>query len=101
MACRVTLAYMILHELEDVIRSRQSADPAPSYTAKLLAEPEFNQRKIMEEAFEVCLELGRPEIHAGHLAGEAADLLYHLITALVGADVALADVFAVLESRRS
>ncbi len=92
---------MILDELEGVIASRQSADPSSSYTAKLLANSEFNQRKIMEEAFEVCLELGRPEINAADLAGEAADVLYHLITALVGAGVSLADVYAVLEGRRT
>lgn len=50
---------MILHELEHVLQSRRTADPADSYTAKLLADPVLNQRKIMEEAFEVCLELNR------------------------------------------
>ncbi len=92
---------MILEELENVVRSRQLADPTSSYSAKLLADPELNQRKIMEEAFEVCLELGRPEINKDDLAGEAADVLYHLVTGLVGAGVSLHDVFSVLESRRS
>ena len=92
---------MILEELESVVRSRQSADPTSSYSAKLLADPELNQRKIMEEAFEVCLELNRTEINKSDLAGEAADVLYHLITGLVGAGVSLQEVFAVLEGRRS
>lgn len=92
---------MILEELERVVRSRQSADPTSSYSATLLADPELNQRKIMEEAFEVCLELGRSEINKEDLAGEAADLLYHLITGLVGAGVSLQEVFSVLEGRRS
>ncbi len=92
---------MILEELERVVRSRQSADPTSSYSAKLLADPELNQRKIMEEAFEVCLELGRSEINKGDLAGEAADVLYHLVTGLVGAGVSLQEVFSVLEGRRS
>ncbi len=91
---------MILSELEGVLRSRAGADPNESYTARLLADPELNQRKIMEEAFEVCLELGRPERSAELVANEAADLIYHLLAGLVGAGVPLDDVFAVLEGRR-
>lgn len=92
---------MILEELEAVLRDRRTADPAESYTASLLADPELIQRKIMEEAFEVCLELGRGDPDPALTAQEAADLVYHLLVGLVGADVALADVLAVLESRRS
>jgi phosphoribosyl-ATP pyrophosphohydrolase len=90
-----------LDELEEVLRSRRSARPEESYTATLLADPELAQRKIMEEAFEVCLELGRPTTVAASTAQEAADLLYHLLVGLVSVDVPLADVLAVLETRRS
>lgn len=92
---------MILEELEAVLQSRRSADPATSYTAQLLADPELAQRKIMEEAFEVCLELGRAETARELVAEEAADVLYHLLVGLVGVDVPLSEVFAVLEGRRS
>ena len=92
---------MILDELEEVLRSRRTADPDESYTAQLLADPELAQRKIMEEAFEVCLELGRQDNDASLTAQEAADLVYHLMVALVAVDVPLADVWAVLEERRS
>lgn len=92
---------MILEELEGVLRSRRTADPAQSYTAQLLADPELAQRKIMEEAFEVCLELGRTETAPDLIAEEAADLMYHVLVGLVGVDVSLSDVFAVLEGRRS
>jgi len=92
---------MILEELEGVLQTRRSADPATSYTAQLLADSELTQRKIMEEAFEVCLELGRAETDQGLVAEEAADVLYHLLVGLVSVDVALGDVFAVLEGRRS
>jgi phosphoribosyl-ATP pyrophosphohydrolase len=90
-----------LEELELVVRSRRTASPAESYTATLLADPERAQRKIMEEAFEVCLELGRPETDPARVAEEAADVLYHLVVGLVGVDVALEDVLAVLEGRRA
>lgn len=92
---------MILNDLEEVLRSRRSADPAESYTASLLSDPFLTRRKIMEEAFEVCHELGKAQVDAGLVAEEAADLMYHLLVGLVGADVPLADVFAVLEGRRS
>ena len=62
---------MILDDLEAVLAERQSADPAQSYTARLLADPELVRRKIMEEAFEVCLELGRHD--HGRVAEEAAE----------------------------
>lgn len=92
---------MILEELEGTLRSRRSVDPSNSYTARLLADPELAQRKIMEEAFEVCLELGRAKTDRQLVAEEAADVIYHLLVGLVGVDVSLSDVFAVLEGRRS
>lgn len=91
---------MILDDLEAVLRQRRTADPDESYTARLLGEPETIQRKIMEEAFEVCLELGRSDLAADLVAEEAADVLYHLLVGLVSVDVPLADVLAVLEERR-
>jgi phosphoribosyl-ATP pyrophosphohydrolase len=91
---------MILTELEGVLQARADADPAESYTARLLVDREFNQRKIMEEAFEVCLELGRDPIGSDRVANEAADLIYHLMVGLVAAGVPLDAVFAVLEERR-
>lgn len=91
----------MLEDLEVVLQSRQTADPAESYTARLLGDSELSQRKIMEEAFELCLELGRPETARDLVAEEAADVLYHVLVGLVGVGVPLSDVFAVLEGRRS
>jgi phosphoribosyl-ATP pyrophosphohydrolase len=88
-----------LSDLEAVLRSRRDAPPAGSYTAELLADPELIQRKIMEEAFEVCLELGRTDVSSERVAEESADLVYHLMVGLVRADVAWDDVLAVLEER--
>ena len=91
---------MILDELEAVIRDRRGSDPGESYTARLLADTTLNQRKIMEEAFEVCLELQRSETDAALAANEAADLIYHLMVGLAAVDVPMSDVWAVLEGRR-
>ena len=89
-----------LEELEGIVDSRRSSSPEQSYTATLLADGELVQRKIMEEAFEVCLELARPEPDADRVASEAADVLYHLLVGLASVDVKVADVLAALESRR-
>jgi phosphoribosyl-ATP pyrophosphohydrolase len=89
-----------LEELEAVLVSRRDDPPAGSYSATLFADREKAQRKIMEEAFELCLELGRPSVDAERAAEEAADLLFHALVGLVGAGVPLAEVLAVLERRR-
>jgi phosphoribosyl-ATP pyrophosphohydrolase len=90
----------MIEELESVLVSRRD-DPPPdgsSYSASLLADPERAQRKIMEEAFEVCLELGRPG--DGRVASEAADLVFHLLVGLVGAGVPWSAVLDELAARR-
>ncbi len=89
-----------LSELESVVMSRRGADVTTSYSARLLAEPELVQRKVMEEAFEFCLEVGRTP-RSERTAEEAADLLYHMVVALVSSGTSVADVMAELESRRS
>ena len=89
-----------LHELEQTLLARQAARPAGSYSAELFADPERIQRKIMEEAFEVCLELNRATVNRDRVAEEAADLVYHLLVGLVSAGVRVADVLSVLEQRR-
>lgn len=91
----------ILTELENVLRQRRDAAPAESYSARLLADPEAAQRKIMEEAFELCLELGRgPAVDRGRAASEAADVVFHVLTGLVGAEVPWEAVLEELAARR-
>ena len=90
----------ILDELETVLRSRITEPVANSYSATLLADPQLAARKIMEEAFEVCWELGREVPEPARCASEAADLVFHLIAGLVGAGVPLSDVWTELTARR-
>lgn len=91
---------VILTELEAVLRDRARNPTSGSYSATLLADPQLVSRKIVEEAFEVTWELGRPEVDAGRVASEAADVIFHLLAGLVGAGVDLDDVWAELEARR-
>ncbi|MGK9232991.1 phosphoribosyl-ATP diphosphatase [Inquilinus limosus] len=90
----------ILDRLSAVIRSRRGADPASSYTAKLLARgrPKIAQ-KLGEEAVETVIEAMRGDADANAIAAESADLLYHLLVLWADAGVAPEAVWAVLESR--
>jgi phosphoribosyl-ATP pyrophosphohydrolase len=91
----------VLSELEAVLRARRDG-PAPegSYSVTLVHDPERAQRKVMEEAFELCLELGRPTPDPTRTAEEAADLVFHVLAALVGAHVPLDAVLTELSRRR-
>ena len=91
---------MELADLEAVLRDRLATAPAESYSASLFRDPERAQRKIMEEAFELCLELGRARTDARRTAEEAADLVFHVLVGLVGAGVPFDDVLGVLAERR-
>lgn len=51
---------MIPNELETVLRQRKAELPGQSYSASLFRDPELITRKLTEETYEVCLELGRP-----------------------------------------
>lgn len=94
----------VLSEVEAVLRDRLEQAPAGSYSATLLGDPELASRKIMEEAFELCLELGRGSAGGApdrqRVAEEAADVLFHVLAGLVGAGVGLQEVLAELEARR-
>ena len=87
-----------LTRLETTILARREADPATSYVAKLRAKglPKMAQ-KLGEEAVETIIAaLGGDN---RELTGEAADLLFHLITVLAERGVTLADVYAELDRR--
>ena len=88
-------AASILEWLEAVIRDRARSLPAGSYTAELFHAGDARiRRKVGEEAIEVITAATATEI-----AGETADLLYHLLVLLVAADVPLRQVLEVLAAR--
>lgn len=89
-----------LQALEAVIIDRANADPEASYTAKLWADRVLIRRKIMEEAFEVTVELEADRPDPQRVSEEAADLLYHLMVGLAAAGVPISAVLDELEARR-
>ena len=87
-----------LERLWRVIESRRGADPATSYTAKLLARGNAKiAQKLGEEAIEAVIEGVRGDGPA--LVGESADLLYHLLVLWAAIGVAPADIAAELARR--
>ena len=86
-------------DLEATVRERAAADPAESWTARLVASgvPRI-ARKTGEEAVETVIAALAEDDAA--LVGEAADLLYHLTVLLHARGVRVADVMAVLEARQ-
>lgn len=89
-----------LRELEGVLRDRLAEHPDSSYSVSLMSDGELAQRKLMEEAFELCLELGRERRDDRRVVEEATDLLFHVVAALVGAGLGVDEVLSELERRR-
>jgi phosphoribosyl-ATP pyrophosphohydrolase/phosphoribosyl-AMP cyclohydrolase len=87
-----------LATLERTVAERRGADPADSYTARLLADPKLIGAKVEEEAEEVARAAGGESDE--RVAQEAADVLYHLTVLLASRGLSLADAFEVLNERR-
>ncbi len=87
-----------LTRLAATIATRKGADPASSWTAKLLSKgPDKCAEKFGEEAVEAIIAAVKDDKE--NLKYEAADVLYHLLVMLASRDVDLADVLAELERR--
>jgi phosphoribosyl-ATP pyrophosphohydrolase/phosphoribosyl-AMP cyclohydrolase len=94
--------------LAAVLESRRGADPATSYTARLLASGiERIAQKVGEEGVETAIAAVsasiRGEGEGGErrraLVGEAADLLYHLLVLLQASGVDPAEITRELRKR--
>lgn len=84
--------------LEQTIAERAAADPATSWTARLIAEgPKRVAQKVGEEGVETALAgaAGPDE----ELTSEAADLIYHLLVLLRSRNLVFQDVLDVLAAR--
>ena len=87
-----------LEELFAVIESRKNADPAVSYTAKLIRDGRLKiAKKVGEEGVEAALAGLKGE--RSEIIGESADLLYHLLVLWAERGVRPRDVFKELSAR--
>jgi phosphoribosyl-ATP pyrophosphohydrolase len=87
-----------LDRLWQVIQSRRGSDSKTSYTARLFSRGRAKiAQKLGEEAIEAVIEgVGN---NPAALAGESADLLYHLLVLWAAAGISPADVAAELTRR--
>ena len=89
-----------LYDLEQVIQSREGADPASSYTASLFAKGVKRiAQKVGEEGVESALAAMAGDKE--ELANEAADLIFHLLVLLRSQQLELNDVIKVLQQRHN
>ena len=87
-----------LPDLARIVAERAAAPADQSYTAKLLAGgPAQAAKKLGEEAVEAALAAVQGDRRG--LVAEAADVLYHLLVVLRGANITLDEVMAELERR--
>jgi phosphoribosyl-ATP pyrophosphohydrolase len=89
-----------LDKLFATIAARKGADPAQSYTAKLLAAGVKKcAKKFGEEAVETVIAAIQRD--KTELAKESADALYHLAVLWAASGITPQDVYAVLKSREA
>jgi phosphoribosyl-ATP pyrophosphohydrolase/phosphoribosyl-AMP cyclohydrolase len=86
-----------LQALSGVIAERAAGPPGDSYTQRLLADPNLRLKKLGEEAVELAMACGTGDPEK--VAGEAADLVYHVLVACTPVGVDSAAVLAALERR--
>ena len=89
-----------LGKLARIVHERAEADPAESYTARLLAEgPQRIAQKVGEEGVELALAGAGGDARA--CAEEAADLLYHLTVLMEARGFGWEEVAQVLAARHA
>ena len=89
-----------LDRLFATIAARRSADPASSYTAKLLKDGvERCAKKFGEEAVETAIAAVAGKKEAA--IAESADVLYHLLVLWAACGIEPEDVYAALKARES
>jgi phosphoribosyl-ATP pyrophosphohydrolase/phosphoribosyl-AMP cyclohydrolase len=87
-----------LHQLEQLLASRKSADPDSSYTASLYARGTKRiSQKVGEEGVEVALAATSGD--KAELVCESADLIYHLLVLLQDQGLSMNDVVNKLKER--
>lgn len=90
----------VIDELWSVIEDRRDADPATSYTARLLTGHEDKLlKKIAEEAGEVIM--AAKDGDKEHLRYEVGDVVYHLLVVMARWGLTPDDLAEELASRRA
>jgi len=97
-SCFATGGPFFPSELEAIVRSSATADPATSYTARLAgAGVKRMAQKVGEEGVEVAL--AAVQVDRDDLVGEVADLVFHLTVLLHAKQLSWGDISGELERR--
>lgn len=83
-----------IRKLEHLLKSRLVEAPDGSYTKRLFEDKDLLKRKLLVEANELFDHSSRE-----HVAAEAADLMYFLMTRCISVGVGLRDIEANLDRR--
>lgn len=81
-------------KLEQMLKDRKQAAPEGSYTKRLFDDSDLLRKKLLEEVQEL-VEATDPD----HVAAEAADVLYFMMTRCVAAGVGMKEIEEHLEKR--
>jgi len=92
-------AEAVLAELYEVIEQRKRELPEDSYTASLFTH-EKGQNRALEKLGEETTELVLAAKDDEDVAGEAADLVYHMLVVLSMREVGLEELLGELRARR-
>jgi len=87
-----------LPKLWQTMVDRAADRPPDSYTVRLLDDENLRLKKLGEETAELVAALARGE--SARVAEEGADLVYHLLAALLAAGVTFQQLLMELEKRR-
>jgi phosphoribosyl-ATP pyrophosphohydrolase/phosphoribosyl-AMP cyclohydrolase len=97
-SCFATAGPFFPSGMEAIVRSRASADPATSYTARLAREGVKRMaQKVGEEGVEVALAAVQGD--RDELVAEVADLVFHLTLLLQTSNLSWNDISVELERR--
>jgi phosphoribosyl-ATP pyrophosphohydrolase/phosphoribosyl-AMP cyclohydrolase len=88
----------VLPGLWEVLRRRARERPEGSYTVRLLDDENLRLKKLGEETAELIVALSRGEEE--RIPREGADVVYHLLAALLASGVTLDDLLNELEARK-
>jgi len=83
-----------IQHLQAILQGRKKSAPAGSYTKRLFDDPDLLRQKLLEEVQEL-IEATEPD----HIAAEAADVMYFLLTRCVAAGVSVREIEAHLDAR--
>lgn len=98
-AAEPAIATSTLSRLERTIAERAANRSPDSYTVRLLDDANLRLKKLGEEMAELIVALATAD--AVRVREESADVLYHVLVALRGAGVELAEVMDELDRRRA